>query len=125
MRGDVSFVKSLRRIDRIGFSVVSIGELFSGFKGGHREAQNRDELNFLLDSPRVVVHGIDAGTADFYASVLNNLKAAGTPIPTNDIWMQSWLSSMAIRFTPKTGISISSRDWCRYKALPQAVAFTF
>ena len=25
-------------------------------------------------------------TADFYASILNNLKVEGTPIPTNDIW---------------------------------------
>jgi len=87
MKGDAGVVKVLKGIDQIGFSVVSIGELFSGFKGGHREAQNRDELNFFLDSPRVAVHGIDAGTADFYASVLNNLKAAGTPIPTNDIWI--------------------------------------
>ena len=69
------------------FSAISIGELFSGFKCGSREAGNREELNFFLDSPRVVVHPIDEGTADFYASILNNLKAAGTPIPTNDIWI--------------------------------------
>ncbi|BBO92886.1 type II toxin-antitoxin system VapC family toxin [Desulfosarcina ovata] len=87
MRGDAVVVEELRGTDQIGFSVVSIGELLSGFKGGRREAQNRGELNLFLDSPRVVVHGIDAGTADFYASVLNNLKAAGTPIPTNDIWI--------------------------------------
>ena len=87
MKGDAEVVRTLRKIDQIGFSVVSIGELFSGFKGSRREAQNRDELNFFLDSPRVVIHGIDAGTADFYASVLNNLKAADTHIPTNDIWI--------------------------------------
>ena len=87
MKGDVNVVNTLRKIDRIGFSAISIGELFSGFKGGSREAGNREELNFFLDSPRVVVHPIDEGTADFYASILNNLKAAGTPIPTNDIWI--------------------------------------
>jgi len=87
MRGDGDVVKMLRKIDLIGFSAISIGELFSGFKGGSREARNREELNFFLDSPRVAVHPIDEGTADFYASILNNLKAAGTPIPTNDIWI--------------------------------------
>ncbi|MGD9308187.1 MAG: type II toxin-antitoxin system VapC family toxin [Desulfosarcina sp.] len=87
MKGEPRVVNSLRKIDQIGFSVVSIGELFSGFKGGSREDQNREELNIFMDSPRVVVHSIDAGTADFYASILNNLKAAGTPIPTNDIWI--------------------------------------
>ncbi len=87
MKGDVSVVNELRKIDQIGFSAISAGELFSGFKGGHREDKNRDELNVFLDSPRVVVHTIDVETADFYASTLNNLRAAGTPIPTNDIWI--------------------------------------
>ena len=85
--GDVEVVNALRRIEVIGFSAISIGELFSGFKGGSRETKNREELNLFLDSPRVVVHPIDAGTADFYASILSNLKTAGTPIPTNDIWI--------------------------------------
>jgi tRNA(fMet)-specific endonuclease VapC len=46
-------------------------------------------LNVFLDSPRVVAHMIDVKTADFYASIFNNLKLAGTPIPTNDIWIAS------------------------------------
>jgi len=87
MKGDVNVINTLRKIDLIGFSAISIGELFAGFKGGRRENKNREELNFFLDSPRVVVHPIDEGTADFYASILNNLKSAGTPIPTNDIWI--------------------------------------
>jgi tRNA(fMet)-specific endonuclease VapC len=87
MKGEANVVNTLRRIDEIGFSAISIGELLSGFKGGSRETENREELNIFLDSPRVVVHSIDEGTADFYASVLTNLKVAGTPIPTNDIWI--------------------------------------
>jgi tRNA(fMet)-specific endonuclease VapC len=89
MKGDATVVNALRKIDQIGFSAVSAGELFSGFIGGRREDQNREELNAFLDSPRVVVHMIDVETADFYASILNNLKLAGTPIPTNDIWIAS------------------------------------
>ena len=87
MKGDSNVVDVLRRIDIIGFSVISVGELYSGFKGGSREAGNREELNVFLDSPRVVVHHIDVEVADFYASIFNNLKIAGTPIPTNDIWI--------------------------------------
>ena len=37
MKGDVDVVNALRRIDVIGFSAISIGELFSGFKGGSQE----------------------------------------------------------------------------------------
>ncbi|KJS33152.1 MAG: twitching motility protein PilT [Desulfatitalea sp. BRH_c12] len=87
MKGDGDVVNALRKIEQIGFSTISIGELLSGFKGGNREQKNREELSLFLDSPRVVVHPIDEGSADFYAAILNNLKAAGTPIPTNDIWI--------------------------------------
>jgi len=87
MKGEANVVNLLRKIDQVGFSAISIGELLSGFKAGSRETKNREELNIFLDSPRVVVHSIDEGTADFYASILTTLKAAGTPIPTNDIWI--------------------------------------
>ena len=87
MKGDDQVVNALRKIDRIGFSTISIGELYSGFKGGRREAENRSELNIFMDSPRVFVHPVDVETADFYAAIRDNLKSAGTPIPTNDIWI--------------------------------------
>ncbi len=87
MKGDNYVIQKVNMIVRIGFSAVSAGELYSGFKGGGREMKNRVELGSFLDSPRVVVYPIDVETADFYASILTNLKSAGTPIPTNDIWI--------------------------------------
>lgn len=89
MKGDIDVTNHMKQIDVIGISTISLGELLSGFKGGRREETNRNELNVFLDSPRVVVHSIDEGTADFYASILDNLRSAGTPIPTNDIWIAS------------------------------------
>ncbi|MEF8822844.1 MAG: type II toxin-antitoxin system VapC family toxin [Desulfohalobiaceae bacterium] len=87
MKGDVGVVDFLRKVDRIGIATIGIGELFSGFQAGSKEEKNREELEFFLDSPRVSVHEVDVETADFYASILNQLKSAGTPIPTNDIWI--------------------------------------
>ncbi len=87
LKGDPEVADCLRKVDRIGINAISIGELLSGFKGGGREDKNREELESFLDSPRVTVHMVDAETADFYASILNKLKSAGTPIPTNDIWI--------------------------------------
>ena len=89
MKGDSTVVEIMRKIDVIGISTISIGELYSGFTNGRREKENKAELAFFLDSPRVVVHTIDVETAEFYALILNNLKKAGTPIPTNDIWIAS------------------------------------
>lgn len=114
MKGDNEIVTALRRINHIGFSAISIGELFSGFKGGSRESKNREELNIFLDSPRVVLHPIDEGTAEFYASVLNDLRQAGTPIPTNDIWIA------AVAF--QHGYKIFSKDH-HFNLVPGLVRF--
>ena len=102
MRGDEYVTVILKRIDQIGISAISIGELFSGFKGGNFEEKNKIELNVFLDSPRVIVFPIDVETADFYASILNNLKSKGTPIPTNDIWIA------AVAF--QNGFKLFSKD---------------
>ncbi len=87
MQGDRKTVQIIRKVEKIGFSVISIGELLSGFKGGSKESKNRVELETFLDSPRVSTYRIDEETADFYSEILTNLKKAGTPIPTNDIWI--------------------------------------
>ena len=102
MRGDEHVIDVLKKIDRIGISAISIGELFSGFKGGKFEEKNKTELNLFLDSPRVVIFPIDVETSDFYASILNNLKKQGTPIPTNDIWIA------AVAF--QNGFKLFSKD---------------
>ena len=114
MRGDAKVIDALRKIDLIGFSAISIGELFSGFKGGNRESRNKEELNIFLDSPRVVLHPIDEGTAEFYASILHDLKEAGTPIPTNDIWIA------AVAF--QHGYKIFSKDH-HFNLVPGLVRF--
>ncbi len=102
MRGDRHVTDALKKIDQIGISAISIGELFSGFKGGNFEEKNKTELNIFLDSPRVMIFPIDVETADFYASILNNLKSKGTPIPTNDIWIA------AVAF--QNGFKLFSKD---------------
>lgn len=102
MKGDKSVTDVLRKIDQIGVSAISIGELFSGFKGGNSEEKNKNELNIFLDSPRVTIFTIDVETADYYASILNNLRGKGTPIPTNDIWIA------AVAF--QNGFKLFSRD---------------
>ncbi|MBM9536219.1 type II toxin-antitoxin system VapC family toxin [Desulfobulbus alkaliphilus] len=87
LRGETEVVGVLKRVSHIGISAVSLGELLSGFRGGKRERQNREELAYFLDSPRVVLYNIDQDTAEYYCAILNQLKKRGTPIPTNDIWI--------------------------------------
>jgi len=87
LKGDGDVVDVLRKAEEIGFSVISIGELLSGFKGGGREEKNREELETFLDSPRVVVYSVNEDTSEFYAEILHNLRKIGKPVPTNDIWI--------------------------------------
>ncbi len=89
MKGEPETVKVLQSADTIGISSISIGELFSGFKGGRKEKKNIEELEEFLDSSRVKIYGIDEDTAVFYAEIIDVLRKKGKPIPTNDIWIAS------------------------------------
>lgn len=64
-----------------------LGELLAGFAAGTREALNRAELARFLESPRVSILNLTAGTADSYALVYAGLRRKGQPIPTNDLWI--------------------------------------
>ncbi|NIA30386.1 MAG: PIN domain-containing protein [Actinobacteria bacterium] len=87
LRGNDYVVAKLQSCEIIAISPIIIGELLSGFKGGNKYQKNLDELNKFLDSPRVQIIQLTFTTADFYSEVFTKLKKAGTPIPTNDIWI--------------------------------------
>ena len=87
LKGDPQVVSVLQSASEIAISSISLGELLSGFKGGNQEHKNRAELEEFLDAPRVSLCGVTENTAEFYADILNRLKEAGNPIPTNDIWI--------------------------------------
>ncbi|MBN1102059.1 MAG: type II toxin-antitoxin system VapC family toxin [Deltaproteobacteria bacterium] len=89
LKGEDHAVSVLQQAPEIGICAISIGELLSGFKGGKKEKENRKELAEFLDAPRVRLYGIDEDTGEFYASVLNDLRRKGSPIPTNDLWIAS------------------------------------
>jgi tRNA(fMet)-specific endonuclease VapC len=108
LKGDGDVFEVLKKTDEIGFSVISIGELLSGFKGGGREQKNREELEIFLDSPRVVVYSVNEDTSEFYAEIINNLRRIGRPIPTNDIWIA------AVAF--QNGLKLFTKD-THFKAI--------
>ena len=108
LKGDDGVVEVLKKAEQIGISVISIGELLPGFKGGGTEQKNREELEKFLDSPRVIVYSVDEDTSEFYAEILNNLRAIGRPVPTNDIWIA------AVAF--QNGLKLFTKD-IHFKAI--------
>jgi len=87
LRGDADTISTLQHVAQIGISSISIGELLSGFRAGSKEKTNREQLKQFLDSPRVTLYSVTEQTAEYYSLILDQLKANGTPIPTNDIWI--------------------------------------
>ena len=116
MRGHPDFKLAIQEADEICFNPVVIGELLAGFiKGGSRR-KNESELSSFFDSPRARILDMDEETADRYAVILNGLWKAGTPIPTNDIWIAA--SAM------QHGLRILTSD-AHYRKIPQVVVDYF
>jgi tRNA(fMet)-specific endonuclease VapC len=86
-RGDADAKDAIARADRIVIPLPVLAELRVGFRGGNREAHNLDELERFLSSPRVEVPPMTEQTAILYAEAFGTLKAKGTPIPINDVWI--------------------------------------
>ena len=77
----------LQEAEQITLTPVVLGELYAGFARGRHRRKNERELRLFLSSPRVHLVSIDDETAERYAFILTGLRSAGTPIPTNDIWI--------------------------------------
>lgn len=88
--------------DELVLPAIVIGELFSGFLQGKRTEKNMAELKAFLKEPGVRVQDIGGSQAEKYGLLIKNLKAAGTPIPTNDVWIAATALSL--------GASILTRD---------------
>jgi len=86
-RGHRSVVDLLASAERLFLSTVTLGELEAGFMLGSRLDENRSALRDFLDEPFVGVQPVDADVARRYGGVFTSLRRAGTPIPTNDVWI--------------------------------------
>ena len=86
-RGDPQAVELIDRADWIGMPAVVIGELWLGFLLGRRAHDNQVELEQFLANPVVEVLPVDEEVAHLYADIVADLRKAGTPLPTNDMWI--------------------------------------
>ncbi len=75
------------QLERVCMCPIVLGELRLGFLLGGRLRENEGLLARFLDQPGVEILPIDEGTAERYASIAAGLRRAGTPLPSNDIWI--------------------------------------
>ncbi|MBI2998468.1 MAG: type II toxin-antitoxin system VapC family toxin [Deltaproteobacteria bacterium] len=97
MRGHPEVRLALQHADEIYLNPIILGELLTGFLKGKRKKKNEKELQAFLLSPRVSVVDLDEDTSERYAVILNSLWKAGTPIPTNDIWIAASAMQHGVR----------------------------
>ena len=79
--------KELESSDKVYISVVTIGELVTGFRNGTKFEDNLRKLNSFLLKPNVEAIHISEETAEIYGGIFYELLKKGTPVPTNDAWI--------------------------------------
>lgn len=98
--GDEMLVKTLANESELVLPIVVLGEFLYGIQGsrlrGIYEAWIKAHLALFTLSPLV------RETAESYAEIRRELKTAGKPIPTNDLWIAAMSRSH--------GLPLATRD---------------
>ena len=76
---------ALAKAEAVWMSVIVLGELYAGFRGGTKMLENQQQLDLFLAKPTVKT--LDAGkeSAEIFGEVKDQLKKSGTPLPINDV----------------------------------------
>jgi len=80
-------VELVDRAEWIGIPAVVLGELRTGFLLGKRPDENEAELLDFLAHPVVAELPVDGDVSRHFAEIVVDLRRAGTPLPTHDIWV--------------------------------------
>ncbi len=92
-RGEPEAAEAIARARVVCVPAIVLGELRTGFRQGRRADQNEQELQEFLADPVARVLEVDDDAAHQYADLVIDLRRAGTPVPTNDIW----IAALAVR----------------------------
>ena len=103
-------VQVFRKAFRICVPFIVIAELRAGFAVGSRGRENECIFEQFLQRERVEILMPTMETTHGYAQLFRQLREAGTPIPTNDIWIAA--------ITIQHGLYLFSRD-AHFDTLPQ------
>jgi tRNA(fMet)-specific endonuclease VapC len=82
---ELAAVRIFRNADSIELPVIVLGEYRFGIAHSRRRGEYEKWLKELIAATRMLA--IDEETSSHYARVRAELKKAGHPIPSNDIWI--------------------------------------
>jgi tRNA(fMet)-specific endonuclease VapC len=75
----------LAEAEEVFIASIVLGELYYGAQKSARVETNISRVNTFAAGSAVLV--CDTATAQYYGVIKNQLRAKGTPIPENDIWI--------------------------------------
>ena len=97
MLGNTRLQTCMEEADLLVLPVIVLGELHTGFEAGNRTSENEDRLKAFLETPSVRVQDVTWDIARRYAVLVNALRKAATPLPTNDIWIAATAMELGAR----------------------------
>ena len=85
VEGETSLEPVLRKAEHLAIPAIVIGE----YRYGIEHSRNRQHYQQWLEEhlPKFRILDIEDSTTIPYAAVRTELKKAGTPIPSNDVWI--------------------------------------
>jgi tRNA(fMet)-specific endonuclease VapC len=83
--GDEALEPILRKAAEVAVPVVVLGEYRYGIQQSRDRHRYQQWLTETIRNYRVL--DVDEDTAVSYAAIRTELKKAGTPIPSNDVWI--------------------------------------
>ncbi len=111
-RGEATAVDLVARAEAVLLPFLVVAELRAGFGAGALARANERTLQRFLAKPRVDVLFATEATTHHYATLYNQLRAQGTPIPTNDLWIAALVL--------ENGLALVTRD-AHFERIPQIV----
>jgi len=113
--GHEAVMSMVATADSVLMPVIALGELDAAFELGSRAAENRMALSEFLAEPFVSVLDATRSVARRYGETFVKLRRAGTPIPTNDVWIAAMTLDCGGR------LLTFDRDFERIDGLPRVI----
>jgi len=85
--GDEAVRTILEEAEDIVVPAIVAGELMAGFMLGDRYAKNAAAFESFLRQSGIRLAEVDLAVARSYGALIKALRRAGTPIPSNDVWI--------------------------------------
>ena len=87
LRNDGDIADLINGCELVFLPFIVLAEINVGIVGGSRQTENQALLTAFLAKQNAEILYATRATIDHYARIAVQLKKAGTPIPTNDIWI--------------------------------------